>query len=98
MRRFRSWAVGPWLLVLVSLIFTLALAEIGLRLFAAHYGNYVRPDDVIEYSFVSGASYVFSPNEPCPGWGSAGTINFHGLRDREYDYAKPPSIFRILAL
>jgi lysophospholipase L1-like esterase len=98
MKRFRSAAIGSWLLVSVSSIFTLALAEIGLRLFAPHYGNYVRPDDVIEYSFVPGASYVFSPNEPCPGWGSAGTINFHGLRDHEYDYAKPPGIFRILAL
>jgi len=97
MRRFRS-AIGLWGLVFFSSFLTLALFEIGLRLFAPQYGNYVQPDDVIEYSFVPGASYVFSSNERCPGWGSAGRINSHGLRDREYDHGKPPGTFRILAL
>lgn len=97
MRRFRS-AIGLWGLVFFSSFLTLALFEIGLRLFAPQYGNYVQPDDVIEYSFVPGASYVFSSNERCPGAGSAGRINSHGLRDREYDHGKPPGTFRILAL
>ena len=98
MRRFRSGAIGSWVLVLVSLFVTLAMFEIGLRLFAPGYGNFVQPDDFNEYSFVPGACYVFSANEPCPGWGSTGTINSHWLQDREYDYAKPPGTLRNLVL
>lgn len=90
--------LGHLLLVILSTVLTFVFLEIGLRLFAPQYGNYVQPDDVIEYSFVPGAHYVFLPNEDCPGWGSSGRINSHGLRDREYDYSKPPGTFRILAL
>jgi lysophospholipase L1-like esterase len=98
MKRFCSTAIGPWELVLVSSFVTLTLFEIGLRFFAPQYGNYVQPDDVIEYSFIPAAYYAFSPPEPCPGWGSSGRINSHGLRDSEHGYAKPPGTFRILAL
>jgi lysophospholipase L1-like esterase len=98
MKRFHSTVVGTWALPVVSVFVTFALFEIGLRLFAPQYGNFVQPDDTVEYSFLPGASYVFHPNEPCPGWGSAGTINSHGLRDYEHTYTKPPGTFRILAL
>jgi hypothetical protein len=97
MRRLRL-VIGKWALVFCSSFLTLALFEIGLRLFAPQYGNFVQPDDLIEYSFVPGATYVVSSPEPCPGWGSAGTFNSHGLRDREYEYTKPRGTFRILAL
>jgi lysophospholipase L1-like esterase len=90
--------LGQLLLVVLSTFLTFVFLEIGLQIFLPQYGNYVQPDDAIEYSFIPGADYVFIPNENCPGWGSSGRINSHGLRDREYDYSKPPGTFRILAL
>jgi hypothetical protein len=98
LKAFRRPMLRQVLTVVVSGLLTLALFEIGLRLFAPQYHNYVQPDDVTGYSFVPGAHYTFIAPEKCPGWYSSGRINSHGLRDREYGYTKSPGTFRILAL
>src|SRR5215510_907252 len=95
---FKHRTLTQLLLVGFSVLLSLVFLEIALRFFAPEYRNFVQPDDVIGYSFVPRAFYVFKPPEECPGWHAAGRINSHGLRDREYDYAKPPGTFRILAL
>jgi lysophospholipase L1-like esterase len=77
---------------------TLVVVEMVFRLAAPQYHNFVQPDDTIGYSLVPGSRYLFFPPENCPGWRSSGTINTHGLRDRDYPYRKEPGTFRILAL
>jgi len=94
----RSRVMARGVLIACSALLTLALLEIGLRIFAHEYSAFTQPDDIIGYSLVPGAYYEVSALEDCPGWTSAGRINSHGLRDREYPYAKPPGVFRILAL
>ena len=77
---------------------TLVVGEIVFRFAAPQYHNFVQPDDTIGYSLVPGSRYMFFPSENCSGWRSSGTINIHGLRDRDYPCRKEPGTFRILAL
>ncbi len=81
-----------------SLLLTVLFLEIALRL-VNPYGaaTWIQPDRVLGWSHIPDATYKSSA-EGCPGWGSQGRINSRGLRDREYDYAKPANTFRILAL
>ena len=96
-KRTRRWLVN---LAVAggSLLLALLLLEIGLRL-VNPYGAaiWTRPDDVLGWSHIPNAPYK-SSTEGCPGWGSEGRMNSHGLRDDEYDYAKPANTFRVLAL
>ncbi len=92
----RRWA--HFSLVIGSLTLTLAMLEVGLRLFGAHGVMYIELDDVLGYRYMAGAPYRYIAWDGCPGWKSEGRVNSLGLRDFEYDYTKPKSTYRILAL
>jgi len=85
-------------LVAGGLVVSVLLLELGLRLFAPLSPSWSQPDDTLGWAFIPHAAYRFVAPEGCPGWTSSGQINSHGLRDREYPYAKPPGTYRILAL
>ena len=92
----RGWA--NWVVAFASLLLTLFLLEVGLRLFSPFSASWSRPDEVVGWSYIPNAFYRFVAPEGCPGWTSAGRINSHGLRDHDYAYAKTGRSFRVLAL
>jgi hypothetical protein len=95
----RGRGMGTRLALSLSTLLVLCLLlEIGLRVAGVSVPSWTRPDPVLGWSYVPGAVYRFAAAEPCPGWGSSGRINAHGLRDRDIDYARAPGTFRILAL
>ncbi len=77
------------------------LPLVGLELFLRLRGDtrsWTRPDPLLGWSYIPGATYVHESAEACPGWGSSGVINSKGLRDHEFDVPKPEGVVRILAL
>lgn len=82
-----------WFSVAVSLVASLVLGELAVRLCGVALPGWVQPDPVVGWSYVPGARYL----EKSEGY-SAGTLNGHGLRDLEHAYAKPAGVFRILIL
>ena len=80
-------------LLLVSLLVTLGLAEVALRIAGVSYPNFYRPDPDLGWSLTPGAS----------GWwkkeGRAFVrINAAGERDLPHPLAKPPGTLRIAVL
>lgn len=97
LRKLRKYVrAANW--ILGSFLFSLLLLELLLRLFMPQVRAFTQPDDLLGYSFIPGAYYNFAPPEGCPGWGSQGTVNSHGLMDEEHAYEREPNTFRILAL
>ncbi len=95
----RSGWQAKLILATGSLVFTLLALEAALRLSGAYSPGWSQPNDVLGWSFIPNMPYkVLDLPEKCPGWGSEGRINSHGLRDYEYDYPKSANTFRILAL
>jgi hypothetical protein len=97
LRKYRKY-VRAANIVLASFLFSLLMLELFLRTFMPQVRAFTRPDDLLGYSFIPGAYYDFLPPEGCPGWGSQGYVNSHGLMDEEHPYERPDNTFRILAL
>ncbi|HET9888595.1 MAG TPA: hypothetical protein VFR10_13895, partial [bacterium] len=96
--RRRSSGFVNLLVVLVALLLPLIALEVYLRVRGADTRSWTMPNSVIGWSYVPGAHYEHVSAEQCPGWRTSGRINSKGLRDRNFDYEKPPGTFRILAL
>jgi lysophospholipase L1-like esterase len=80
-------------LLLVSILVTLGLAEVALRIAGVSYPNFYRPDPDLGWTLTPGAS----------GWwkkeGKAFVrINADGERDVSHPLAKPPGTYRIAIL
>ena len=80
-------------LLLASVLLTLGLAEVALRIAGVSYPNFYRPDPDLGWALTPGAS----------GWwkkeGNAFVrINADGQRDARHPVAKPPGTYRIAVL
>jgi hypothetical protein len=95
--RRRRGRLADLALVCVALLVPLIALEGFLRL-KGDTRSWTRPDALLGWSYIPGATYIHESAEACPGWGSTGVINSRGLRDREFDVPKPPGVVRILAL
>jgi hypothetical protein len=80
--------------ILLSVLFTLALLEIGVRALNRHMGHYPQKDPILHHSLVPKAKLKSSNNE----FDVTYQINSYGLRDREFPLEKPPNTYRILML
>lgn len=85
-------------LVCIAALLPVAGLEVFLRLRGEDTRSWTRPDPLLGWSYIPGATYVHHSAEACPGWGASGVINSWGLRDREYPRRKDPGVVRILAL
>ncbi|HAJ79849.1 MAG TPA: hypothetical protein DCO75_08760 [Fibrobacteres bacterium] len=79
--------------IFVSLICLFLLFEIIFRLFNIEPGIFSQPDPLLGVTLIPGAKYQNNSE----GF-SKGTINSHGLRDKEHSYSKPDNTFRIVIL
>jgi len=87
--RLRS-LMGKVLLVLCSILFAAALAEVMLRVIGFSYPEFYQPDATRGYALRPGkAGWYLKEGK------SFVSINSDGLRDREHEVAKPPGVFRI---
>jgi lysophospholipase L1-like esterase len=81
------------LMILVSLVFSLVVAEVGLRVLGYSYPVFYAPDENRGYALRPGMQGWY--RKEGESWVR---INSDGLRDREHDKAKPGSAFRIAVL
>ncbi len=80
-------------LVLVTLVVGIGVAELALRVMGVSYAHFYRPDAVLGQALVPGAEgWERSENEMFI------RINSLGMRDREREVAKPAGTFRIAVL
>src|SRR5258705_6043099 len=81
------------LMILVSLAFSLVVAEVGLRVLGYSYPVFYVPDEYRGYALRPGMQGWY--RKEGESWVR---INSDGLRDREHDKAKPGGTFRIAVL
>lgn len=79
---------------LFSILFILALLELGIRGLNRYMGHYPQKDPILHHSLVPKAKLKSSNNE----FDVTYQINSYGLRDRELTLLKPPNTYRILLL
>lgn len=81
-----------------SVVFTMLMLELLLRVFAPYYRQITQPDDLLGFSYIPNTNYTLVAREPGCNWGSSGTINSFGFLDNETTLETPPDTFRIMTI
>ena len=91
--RSKAW-IGAPLLVILSVLVALSIAESFVRLAGIGSDQFLRSDRVLGVRFIPGKRGL--SQGIC--YGAHVSINSHGWRGREVSVSKPPGVYRILVL
>jgi lysophospholipase L1-like esterase len=97
---------GNWLAALVSILVTLAVVEVGWRVYLFGFASerrlakYARYSDMPEHA-VKAISHPYLVYAPNPAYRSSDGLNRHnslGFRGAEFPVEKPPGVYRVVCI